>query len=99
MRRQTFFAGLKPYTGKMFTSAMLWPGSRVRSSNQPSLGPGTALSMYERAGCEVRRSMSCGRRWEQNGQARGMGGDNGRSMLERESQGERAKKVTGLEAK
>jgi len=41
-----------------------------------------------------------GPEWGNTTQARGMGGDNRRSMLERESQEEGTKKkVTGLEAK
>lgn len=42
----------------------------MRSSNQPGLHLGTALPVYERqnrAGCEVGRSISCSKRWEQNG--------------------------------
>ena len=105
---QTFFPGHKLYMGKIFISAMLWPGSRVRSSNQPSLGLGTALYMYERqsrAGCEVRRSMSCSKRWEQGEQnevtlSKPEGWDVIIVGARWRSQEERAKKkVTGLEAK
>lgn len=107
MACQTFLPGQNPYMGRVFNSAMLWPeGIRVRVATSPALIEGLHCPcMKNRVGLCWAEELNV-MQWERGTetgntvQARGMGGDNCRVTLERESQEESAKKkLAGLERK
>lgn len=82
MECQPFIPDQKPYMGRLLVSATLRPRSRVRTSDQPSLGLDTAVSVYERQQRWMRGEEVDGMQLEMGTelgntiQAREMGNDN-----------------------